>query len=1307
MKILGYQIEEKLYESEHSLIYRGQREADNMPVVLKLLNYEYPRPEQLARFRREYRTTRDLDLKGIIQAYDLKNHKNTLVMVLEDFGGRSLAEELPYSHLDIEDFLKLSQRVTEILGRVHHANIIHKDINPSNILRCISTQEVKLIDFGISTELSRETQAILNPVVLEGTLAYMSPEQTGRVNRTIDYRTDFYSLGVTFYEMLTGQLPHQAEDAMELVHCHIAKAPATPHEINPQIPTVLSAIVLKLLAKNAEDRYQSAFGVGADLSLCLEQYRSGQNIEFFPIGRRDTSEAFQIPQKLYGRSRQVKTLLETFDRVSQGATEMCLVAGYSGIGKSALVNEVHKPIVKQRGYFISGKFDQFQRNIPYVSLIQAFKELIRQLLTESDHQIKIWKEKLVKSLGQAGQVIVEVIPEVEVIIGPQPAVAELGPTESQNRFNSQFREFVRTFAAKDHPLIIFLDDLQWADGPSLQLIELLITDPEEQYIFLIGAYRDNEVDAAHPLTFTLTEIEKTGAHLNTITLQALELKYINQLIAETLNSTLTQSRSLAELCLEKTGGNPFFLNQFLHTLHEERLLQFDPVSGVWKWEMEQIRQAAMTDNVVELMTEKLRTLPESTQKVLKLAACIGNRFDLYILSIVNEQSPDNTATEIWLALKEGLILPLNDLYKFVQDEDPSKIQYCFLHDRVQQAAYALIEEVRKKKAHQQIGQLLLQHISKEELEEKIFDIVNHLNFGSDYLKNQTEKYQLAVLNLKAGEKARLSVAFEPALKYFTEGVGLLPKNSWEKEYELTSHLYFGKAEVEFVTGNLEEGKRLLSLILPHTNNLFDHIKTYTRLTDIYSITGEIHKGTLKILEALHFVGVDIPTEDAAIRIAIDSELQQIEEYLLGIEIAGLYNLPEMQDVQKQESLPLLFNLWALAYLSTNLSYITLSTLKAVHISLKNGNSKNSAFGYTLYGLILRNQENYEAAYEFGSLALKLNEKFKNVNIIAKTHNIFGHAINPYRNHLRDNIAIYRRGYEGAMQCGDVIYSVWALHFIILTRYTLGDPLEDLVQASVPFVSRIKESKDPNIIRLFLALRQTILNLQGKTKDLFEFDSDDFKEKEALQTWQDNHFDVGINWFSYLKLQVFFLYGNFSEAIHLGKEMENFLPANFGFWPVVKYHFFYCLSLAQLYARIAQDEQELFLEKMKAHQAQMRIWADKCPENFLHKYLLMTAEIRRVQGDFWEASDLYEQAITVARQDGYLQNEALANELAGEFYLLKHREKAARGYLTEARYLYIRWGAHRKVEIMDEKYSHLLFQTAEGRNQTTPLFFNTI
>ncbi|MGK7924931.1 MAG: AAA family ATPase, partial [Spirulina sp.] len=839
ISIPNYQISELIHESDRTLVYRGRRKADSEPVAIKLMRHEYPSFQELVQFRNQYAIAKNLDMEGIVKPYALERYNNRYALIMEDFEGISL--DRASESLSIPQFLVIAIQLTEILHQLHQNRIIHKDIKPANILIHLDTQHVKLIDFSISSLLPKETQTIQTLNILEGTLAYLSPEQTGRMNRGIDYRSDFYSLGVTFYELLTGKLPFESDDPLELIHAHIAKPPSpTPHSL---LPTPLANIVMKLMAKNAEERYQSALGLKYDLEKCLSQWQETGKIESFELGEEDRCDRFLIPEKLYGRETEVQILLDAFARVTsppaprgKGGVEMVLVAGYSGVGKTAVISEIHKPIVEKRSYFIKGKYDQFNRNIPFSAFVQAFRDLMGQLLGESDTQLQRWKTKIIEALGDNGRVIIETVPELERIIGEQPPVPELEGSAAQNRFNVLFQKFVKVFATVEHPLTLFLDDLQWVDAASLNLLKVLMDESEGEYLLVLGAYRDNEVFPAHPLMLARDELQKREANIRTLTLNPLSKKDINRLVADTLLCSVELAAPLSRLVYQKTRGNPFFTTQFLQGLHEDGWIVFIPPSplnpplvrgevrgdGGWQCDLTRVQQLSLTDDVVEFMVGRLQKLPEATQNVLKLAACIGNQFDLETLAVVCEKSQTEVATDLWGSLQEGFVIPGNETYKFFQGDreevgvtipsSPSlnltPPRYRFLHDRVQQAAYALISDSQKQATHLKIGRQLWHNLPESEQEDRRFTIVNHLNIGGDLILDRSERDRIARLNLQAAQKAKASVAYESSRRYCYAGQKFLSEESWQENYSLRFALAIATIEAEYFNHNLPVARHL-------------------------------------------------------------------------------------------------------------------------------------------------------------------------------------------------------------------------------------------------------------------------------------------------------------------------------------------------------------------------------------------------------------------------------------------------------------------------------------------------------------------
>jgi len=740
-----------------------------------------------------------LDPAWAVPRVELTQHAGRTVLVLEDPGGEPL-DQLVGTPMEMGQFLRIAIGLSAAVRQLHGRGFIHKDLKPANVMIEPSTGQVWLMGFGIASRLPRERQSAEPPEFIAGTLAYMAPEQTGRMNRSIDSRSDLYALGVTLYEMLTGTLPFTASDPMEWVHCHIAKQPLPPAERRKDVPRSVSGIIMKLLAKTAEERYQTAVGLESDLRRCLAEWECERRIGEFLLGEHDTPDRLLIPEKLYGRQREVETLLASFDRVvKSGTPELVLVSGYSGIGKSSVVHELHKGLVPPRGLFASGKFDQYKRDIPYSTLAQAFQGLVRALLTKSEAELDSWRGALREALEPNGRLIVDLVPELKLIIGEQPPVLDLEPQDAQRRFQLVFRRFISVFARPEHPLALFLDDLQWLDPATLDLLEDLLTRSDVQHLMLIGAYRDNEVDAMHPLVRKLESVKNAGARIEEITLAPLTSEHLAQLLADALRCEAERAAPLAQLVHEKSGGNPFFALQFLSALAEEGLLAFDHDTARWSWDLNRIHAKGYTDNVVDLMVGKLGRLPVETQAALQHLACLGNIAEISILSMVHRTSEEEIHSDLWEAVRLELIVRLEGAYRFV-------------HDRVQEAAYSLIPAELRAAAHLRIGTLLAAHTPPEKREETIFEIVNQLNRGAALITASDEREQLAELNLTAGKRAKASTAYTSALTYLVAGAALLEEDSWERRRELTFALELHRAECEFLTSELAEAENRLMML---------------------------------------------------------------------------------------------------------------------------------------------------------------------------------------------------------------------------------------------------------------------------------------------------------------------------------------------------------------------------------------------------------------------------------------------------------------------------------------------------------------
>jgi len=1290
VNIPGYRISEELYNGSRTIVYRGYRD-DSLPVVIKLLKNPYPSFSELVQFRNQYTIAKNLNSPLIIQTYSLEPYQNGYALVMEDFEGISLKEwGVGGSVESLMEFLRIAIALCNALDILYRSRIIHKDIKPANILINPETKQVKLIDFSIASLLPRETQTLMNPNVLEGTLSYISPEQTGRMNRGIDYRTDFYSLGVTFYELLTGELPFQSNDPMELVHCHLAKLPPSLREVkSEEVLQVLSDIVMKLMAKNAEDRYQSALGLKFDLENCLSQLQETGEIKSFPIAQRDVCDRFIIPDKLYGRETEVETLLQAFERVSLGATEMMLVAGFSGIGKTVVINEVHKPIVRQRGYFIKGKFDQFQRNIPLSALVQAFRDLMGQLLTENDSQIQQWKSKILEAVGEDGQVIIEVIPELKRIIGQQALPLELSGNAAQIRFNLIFQKFTQVFTTAEHPLVMFLDDLQWADSASLKLIQLLMADTG--HLLLIGAYRDNEVEKAHPLMLTLSEIEKTQATINTITLAPLNQRQVNQLIADTLKCSEDLALPLSLLVSQKTQGNPFFATQFIKALHQDRLIQFNFESGFWECDIAQVTTQAVTDDVVAFMTFQLQRLPQSTQNILQLAACIGNQFDLATLAIVSESSEIETAADLWKALEEGLLLTTGDVYKFFrqseQDSDSKPfnsncqvLTYKFLHDRVQQAAYSLIPEAQKQTTHLKLGQLLLNNISPSEQEEKIFQIVSQFNLGLGLITQQRERDQLAQLNLLAGRKAIVATAYTAAIEYLTLGMKLLTADSWQSHYNLTLALYEDTAKAEYLNTNFEQAIKLTDLILQQTTQILDRVKAYELKVQIYIAQDQQVKAIATGLKALEQLKISLRSPD----VEPENRLAQLPT------LTNLANIPEMTNLESLAALRLLISITPPVHHVKPDMFPSVALTK-LHLCLEQGHSSLAAFAYGSYGVFLCAViGDVDTAYYSSQIALKLLEQYQSKEISSKIYMIFGVFICAYKEHGRNTLTALRESIQCGLEVGDIEHASYSMMAECTHLFLIGETLDAVEERQTKYINLLLKLKQKHCVDYAKVWRQVTLNLLGHSSYQYYLTGVDFDEKEMLPHLHNTHNHQSLFAIYLAKTAILYTFDQYEEAASNAEKATEYMDGAFGLLLVVAHNFYYSLCLLAKYSSCdRQQDQQCWLNQVVSNQKLMHYWAGYAPVNFQHKYDLVEAETARVMGDKLKAMEYYDRAISFAKANGYIQEEALSNELAAKFYLGWDKEKVAQAYIQEAYYCYARWGAKAKIEDLEKRYPQIL------------------
>lgn len=1264
-------------------LFRAKRIGDGVSVVVKTSsgNSSTIHSSEIALLQNEYKVLRQCAGPGIVKALSLAPFGTKIALVLEDAGPKTLADVLQSRRLDLPTFLRMAIRLAEIIGQVHDCGFIHQDLEPSNIVFSTDESTLTLIDFARASAVGGSHPKQVSPSSLDRSLNYISPEQTGRMNRSVDHRSDLYSLGIIFYEILTGRVPFSSGDPLELVHAHLSRPPISPRECNPAIPNVLSDIVLRLIAKAPEDRYHSAYGLLQDLLEVQHQLQTDGMVQEFSTGMHDRPKGLFIPERLYGRSAECARLMDAFQRVARnGVPELVLVSGVSGVGKTALVRELYRPLTKERGLFASGKFDQHKRDVPFCTVAQAFREAVRYVLTESEQSIVAWTKDLKEALGLSGGLIANLIPEIELLVGKQPAVPQLSPADEEKRFDWLFGKFVEVFARKDHPLVVFLDDLQWADPASLRVLRNLICNSGPLHLLLIGAYRDNEVDELHPLSKLIFELRKRPVALEEIALLSLSSGHLSSLVSDSLGCSPDSAQPLVNVLFEKTQGNPFFAVQFLKSLYHEKLLTFNQSKGIWEWDLVAVDAVGYSDNVIDLLVDKMMKLPIKSRNLLIRAACLGNKVDVSILEKVAADR-DSLDHDIDVCVDAGLLLRVDDSIKF-------------LHDRVQQAAYSLIDVANQAATHLELGRMLLES-PEHVVEERIFDVVNQLNQGASLLDDAKELEHLVALNYQAGCTARKSTAYGSAIKYFAQGIEMLPSGAWKNTYQLAYDLHFSQAECEWLLGNYEQAEAQFEHLLTKSRSKLNKADIYRMQVELCISKVELSAAVEKGLTGLRLLGINIsahPSRDEVLR-----EYENIWKNIGGRSIEDLVNLPGMDSREMVMAMDILVALYA-AMLCTDQNLFILAACHMVNITLKHGNCNASAMGYGFLGMGLGPVfGKFEDAYRFGKLGYDLVALHGLSGYKAKINFIFGDTINYFRNHLRSDMDYLDLAFEAAVEVGDIPFACYSCNHICANLIALGEPLDVVFRETerrLEYTGRV--NFDASYQAIF-SMQKFVKNLRGETNSFSTFSDQTFDESAYDAMMASYGQPIVTCWYYILKVQAKVMFGQFKEAKHWAEMAKPLLWSTIAHIQEQEYLFYAAIGLAGAYPELNDSEKLESLKTLELHHDKMKTLTEACAANFAHKYYLICAEIARIKGDVLAAEQMYCAAIKSARENGYMQNEGLANERFGSFFMQRGLDSAALGYLESARSCYQRWGADAKVAQLEQMYPVL-----QSRNSSEPL-----
>lgn len=1330
MNVTGFRQIEQIEDGSNSIIYRAIRHADGKRVVIKTTRSDRPSRAEIQRIHHERAILTHLAGSPFVaRPLCIERVDGRLLLTIEDRGGQVL-ESLMRRPLELADALRYGVAIATALADIHSRAVIHKDVTPRNIVIHDGGASAQLIDFGISTLLPVEHKNAPPPALIEGTLAYISPEQTGRMNRGIDYRTDLYSLGVTLYRMLTGSMPFNGADALEWCHCHLAHPPQPLYALCPDLPPVLSEIVLKLLAKAAEDRYQSANGLAHDLRRCLDEMASCGRIATFALAQADHAHCLLVPEKLYGREQAVATLLECFDEVvADGRCRLVLVAGHSGIGKSSVVHELHKPILAARGNFISGKFDQYKRGIPYATIVQAFQSFVRQLLGGEDDVIAGWRQRIEAAIGTNGRVITDVIPEMEFIIGPQPPLADLGPAESQNRFIMVFRAFVRVIGRGDCPLAIFLDDMQWADIATLQLMQSILMDPSIRHISFLLAYRDNEVDPSHPFMLTIDKLGREGVPCRQIVLKPLSCGSLTALVGDAMRTEHADPAIIetAGIIAEKTGGNPFFVIQFLRRLYDDGLLRFDFSTGRFSCDPREVVTRGYTDNVIEHMAHRLRLFSAGTQEALKLGACMGNQFGLMDLCAASDLSADRIAADLWPALEAGLVVPVDGAYKLgvigvataLEENDGgrstadvpansqgtvpagigevSQVSYRFQHDRIQQAAYSMLSESERMITHLRLGRALRARTRDIDLEARLFDITDQLNRSLALIDHPDERMDLARLNHCTGRKAKASSAYSAAASYHAITTELLPADAWEHHYDFVLAVHVDLAECHYLSGNFNAAARFFEKAIQHASTALEKAEIYVARARLCQISGNYEGGLDLCIEALECFGIEIPRDHETLQREIEVAYRSVEINMRGRKIHELIDAPLVQDPALKAIISMAAGTLPCSFIGRP-EYFPWFQLFAINKTLEHGHVPYAPHIYSCQGFLL--PDDPQTVYAFSVLAMELNERFDNRALRGTLLHLHGNHWNYWVQPVATSFQYIERAFMACLETGDLIYSGHIAFEIPWQFIERGDTLAEVIEQSHKYATFARQSNNMPVLETIRMQQGFISCLSGLSRSLACLSDDQFDEDVYLQFVTEAGFMCGVVFFHVIKQIICFHDGRYAESLAASDAALPVLVAATAMPMEANYYFYRALASCALYPKAEAEEQANLRKDIETGMRKLALWSKNCPANFNDRYLLLLAEVARIDGDEMRALSLYEQAARATREAGFLWHEGLANELAARFCNERGLTTSATGFLWDARYAYERWGADGWVARLDSQHPDLRMRAHPRESAST-------
>lgn len=1235
-------------------LYRGVTE-DGRPVLIDVLLS--PRAADVQALVHEYELTRELTSSAVLRPIALTAYEGRPALVLEDFGGRPLDTRAP---MPPAEFLPVAERVAAALAELHRVSVVHADLSPANVLFDRESGAVKLTGLGLATRLSRVVSDLRGEIVA-GSLPYISPEQTGRMNRAVDSRSDLYALGVVFFEMLTAQRPFEGRDMLEWVHCHVARPAPSPRAFAPLVPEQLAAITQKLLAKRAEDRYQTASGLVDDLARCRARLVAVGSVEPFPLAASDLPDTLRITQKLYGRAADLAALERAFARVvANTRPELAFVVGSAGVGKSVLVHELLRASAEAGGGFLVGKVEQYGGNLVSFPMADALRPAVRELLGKDEPELAAWRERLRDALGPNGRLVTELVPELGVLLGPQPEVASLGLLEDERRFHLVFARFVRALMSEERPLVLFLDDLQWADDATLRLLEHVVAEMGAARLLVVGAYRDNELGEAHALHAVADRLRAAGRLVEHVRVAPLSPAELTSLVVDTLHRSPREVRGLVEVLHAKTGGNPLFATQLLRELFQRRMLYFDRAARAWRWDEDRIAREGYTDDVIELMVGRLRQLPARTLELLELAAVAGSVVREHALVAISGWTADAVQSDLAAALEEGLLVRAGGGYRFA-------------HDRVQQAAYSLIRESDRPRYHASVGRLLLESTPEPALSEHVLEIASHLDAGRSLL-SAAELERLPELNLLAGRKAKAAAAYAVAADYLAAGVALLhDSGAAERRAPLAFELGLERARCELLAGGFDASRATLASLATSARTKRDRADLALVEILLSMVEGDYGACVSVGLECLRHFGVvwsSKPSQDDVAR-----EHEQLTQRLAGRSVEELVDLPVMTDPDAVAVMDVLSAMKAAVLCWSDDLFCMLACLMA-RTSIEHGNAGSSGFGYLTYAMALvQRRSHLDLAYRFAKVGHVVAERLAAPAERGKAHLDFA-IVSAWSRPFRESEAHYEQAIALARQSVDVPHACYSYMNFAALLFVRGAPLAEVRRLVAEGIRYARASRFRVVELVLVSQERLLLRLEGRSRPRGE-DLDEAR-CEAELTAHRRSSGLALSWHHVTKLVSSYLEGRYEDALVSAKQASGDLWSSVALLEVVAYRYHHALARAALCDRATGDERAAHVAALREELEHFRAWAERCPENFAHAHALLSAEVARIEGDHLEAERAYERAIEAAREEDFIENLAIGLELAGRYWLGRGIRRIGDVYLREARDAYLRWGARGKA-----------------------------